>query len=238
MTDPFDTPDFHGEQPPPPGRAYQFMEVLAFIALVVLSMVLSSLWVGPLQFTSIATAIIIRDLALVVVILLLLRRHREPVAQLGWNFRNGFKDVILGLLLFVPFTFGADLLDGWLRTVGFSAPGKPLPAFLAAKGPGEIVLAFCLVAVVALAEETIFRGYLMLRFRAVTRSAGVAVVLSAVLFALGHGYEGSAGVVTVEVMGLVFALVYLWRGSLAAPIIMHFLQDFIGIVLPPLLGGG
>lgn len=32
-------------------------------------------------------------------------------------------------------------------------------------------------------------------------------------FALGHGYEGSAGVVTVGVMGMVFALVYLWRGS-------------------------
>jgi len=37
-------------------------------------------------------------------------------------------------------------------------------------------------------------------------------------------------------MGLVFALVYLWRGSLVAPIVMHFLQDFIGIVLAPWLG--
>jgi membrane protease YdiL (CAAX protease family) len=57
-----------------------------------------------------------------------------------------------------------------------------------------------------------------------------------VIFSLGHGYEGSAGVITVGFMGLVFALVYLWRGSLVAPMVMHFLQDFIGIVLSPLLG--
>jgi membrane protease YdiL (CAAX protease family) len=72
--------------------------------------------------------------------------------------------------------------------------------------------------------------------KAVTASPAVAVVLSAAIFSLGHGYEGSAGVVTVGVMGLVFALVYLWRKSLVAPMVMHFLQDFIGIILLPLFG--
>ena len=62
------------------------------------------------------------------------------------------------------------------------------------------------------------------------------MVLASAIFALGHGYEGSARLVTVGGMGVVFALVYLWRGSLIAPVVMHFLQDFIGIVLLPLLG--
>jgi len=34
---------------------------------------------------------------------------------------------------------------------------------------------------------------------------------------------------------VVFALVYLWRRSLVAPIVMHFLQDFVGIILVPML---
>jgi membrane protease YdiL (CAAX protease family) len=89
---------------------------------------------------------------------------------------------------------------------------------------------------VALAEETIFRGYLILRFKNITASTAAAVLTSAVIFSLGHGYEGSAGVITVGVMGVVFALIYLWRQSLVAPMVMHFLQDFIGIVLVPLLG--
>jgi membrane protease YdiL (CAAX protease family) len=41
--------------------------------------------------------------------------------------------------------------------------------------------------------------------------------------------------VTVGCMGLTFALIYLWRGSLVAPVVMHFLQDFSGIILPALL---
>jgi membrane protease YdiL (CAAX protease family) len=102
----------------------------------------------------------------------------------------------------------------------------------------EFLLAFVLVVIVALAEETIFRGYLILRLKAITSSPAAAVLLSAAIFSLGHGYEGSAGVVTVGVMGLVFALVYIWRQSLIAPIVMHFLQDFIGIVLLPLLRKG
>ena len=99
----------------------------------------------------------------------------------------------------------------------------------------EELLALVLVAVVALAEETIFRGYLLLRFQSVLRSTTAAVLLSSTVFAVGHGYEGSAGLVTVGVMGVAFALVYLWRGSLVAPMVMHFLQDFLGIVLLPLL---
>jgi membrane protease YdiL (CAAX protease family) len=55
------------------------------------------------------------------------------------------------------------------------------------------------------------------------------------IFAVGHGYEGSAGVATVGVMGVLFAVVYLWRGSLVAPMVMHLLQDFLAIVVLPLL---
>jgi membrane protease YdiL (CAAX protease family) len=40
----------------------------------------------------------------------------------------------------------------------------------------------------------------------------------------------------VGCMGIAFALVYLWRGSLVAPMVLHFLQDGAGIVLLPLLG--
>jgi membrane protease YdiL (CAAX protease family) len=43
-------------------------------------------------------------------------------------------------------------------------------------------------------------------------------------------------VITVATMGLVFGLIYVCRKTLVAPITMHFLQDFIGIVLMPLLG--
>ena len=124
-----------------------------------------------------------------------------------------------------------------MHAVGFSAPSTPLPSSLTATGIGQFVLAFILVSIVALAEETMFRGYLIHRFRAVSANPGLAVFLSAFIFSLGHGYEGTAGIITVGFLGIVFALVYLWQKSLVAPIVMHFLLDSVGIILVPLITG-
>ena len=43
--------------------------------------------------------------------------------------------------------------------------------------------------------------------------------------------KGMAGLITVFFLGVIFALVYLWRQSLIAPVMMHFLIDFTSIVL-------
>jgi membrane protease YdiL (CAAX protease family) len=220
-------------------RREQALEVSVFLFLIVPSMVLSFFAVkqGTLGFALTAVATIMRDLGLLSLILFLIWRNREPISRIGWTFRNGWRDIPLGILLSIPMFYGAILLEEALQGLGFSVPATPTPSFLAAKGMAEIVLAVILVFVVAVTEETIFRGYLMLRFEATTSSRAIAVLLSAAIFALGHGYEGSAGVVTVGAMGLAFALVYLWRKSLVAPIVMHFVQDFVTVVLVALLGG-
>jgi membrane protease YdiL (CAAX protease family) len=192
---------------------------------------------GNLSFAVVAFAIILRDLSLVSLILFFMWRNGEPVDLIGWTWKNGWKEVGLGLGLYLPFFTLAALLERALRTMGLSSPSTPLPSFLVARGMADFFLAPFLVAIVSVSEETLFRGYLLLRLTAITSNrTSVAVILSAIVFSLGHGYEGSAGVVTVGVMGFVFALIYIWRQSLVAPVVMHFLQDFIGIVLLPLLG--
>jgi membrane protease YdiL (CAAX protease family) len=220
------------------GRTERFVELGVFLFLIGPSMVLSFFAVkqGSLGFGLVAVATILRDLGLVSLILFFVWRNGEPVAGLGWTLKHGRQEFFLGVALFVPLFFSANLLERALLAVGFSVPSTPLPSLTPARDTTELVLAVVLVVIVAVAEETIFRGYLILRLKAITASPAAAVVLSAVIFSLGHGYEGSAGVVTVGAMGAVFALVYLWRESLVAPIVMHFLQDFIGIVMLPLLG--
>jgi CAAX protease family protein len=216
---------------------YHLIEVLVFLFLILPSMVLSFLVqtkLGGLGFVSTAGAIIVRDLALVSLVFYFIWRNGETIRDLGWTWRNGWQDAFLGLALFLPFTFVANILEGFLQRAGLSIPAGP-PSFLTVHGSGEIVLGIILVIIVALAEETIFRGYLMLRFQGAHIRPLAAAVLSAIIFSLGHGYEGTAGIATVVYMGLTFALLYLWRGSLVAPVIMHFLQDFTGIILPALL---
>jgi membrane protease YdiL (CAAX protease family) len=220
------------------GRKEELLEVSVFLLLILPSMVLSFFVVkqGGLGFSLTAVATILRDVGLLSLVLFFLWRNGEGVIKVGWTFHQRWKDIAIGIGLFIPLYVSASFLEKFLQAAGFSVPSTPLPAFAATRSIGELVLALILVIVVALVEETIFRGYLILRFTAVVDSPILLALVSAVIFSLGHGYEGTAGVITVGYMGFVFALIYLWRQSLVAPIVMHFLQDFIGIVLAPLLG--
>ncbi len=222
------------------GSQEQLAEISVFLFLVVPSMILSffAFKQGTLSFVLVAFATILRDLSLVALILFFLWRNGEPIQSIGWAFKKPWDEIALAIGLFIPFALGIGLIENLVRFAGFSIPSNPLPSFLTPKSPAEYLLAVLLVGIVALAEETIFRGYLILRFKAIMASPVLAALLSAAFFSLGHGYEGSAGVITVGVMGLVLALIYLWRQSLIAPMVMHFLQDFIGVVLLPLLGKG
>jgi membrane protease YdiL (CAAX protease family) len=218
-------------------RKGQALEVSVFLLLIVPSMVISlfAIRAGTLNFTLTAFAVSMRDVGLLVLILFFLWRNGEPWEKIGWTRKNLGQEIVLGVVLYVPFFWCIIGVDWLVRQLGLTAPSTQLPSFLTANDIPQIVLALLLVAVVAVTEETIFRGYLLLRLGASLRSMFWAVILSSVIFSIGHGYEGTAGVATVGVMGVVFALIYLWRGSLAAPMVIHFLQDFSSIVLLGLL---
>lgn len=220
-----------------PSRRDEVVELGVFLLLIVPSMALSFFAVrqGQLPFPVVAVATISRDLGLVALVFFFLFRNGEPRAAVGWTGRGVVREIALGLGLFLPLLVGAQALESILRSAGLSAPTSPAPELVPVPDIGELLLAIVLVAVVAVSEEIIFRGYLLLRFSHLLRGRRGAVVLSAIVFSIGHGYEGPAGVVTVGVVGLVLGLVYLRRQSLVAPIVMHFLLDFLPIVLIPLL---
>ena len=218
-------------------RKEQAIEVGVFLLLIVPTMILSYFVTaqGTGSFAVLAIATIIRDLALLAIIIFFLWRNGENPERIGWTPRHEWADVALGLILFLPVFFVAGLLGQFLQRIGLSGPSPSAMQALLPRGPAEFALAILLVIVVAIAEEFIFRGYLIRRFSAATRSVALAVIISSIIFAFGHGYEGSAGVITVGFIGLVFALIYVWRGSLVAPVIMHFLQDFLAIVVLPFI---
>jgi uncharacterized protein len=218
-------------------RRDEFVELGVFLLLIVPSMALSFFAVrqGELPFPVVAVATISRDLGLVALVFFFLSRNGEPLTAVGWTGRGILREIALGVGLFVPLLVGTQVLESVLRTAGLSAPQTPAPELVPVPDVGQLLLAVVLVVVVAVSEEIIFRGYLLLRFSHLLRARWGAVVLSAVIFSIGHGYEGGVGVVTVGVVGLVLALVYRWRQSLVAPMVMHFLLDFLPIVLVPLL---
>lgn len=80
-------------------------------------------------------------------------------------------------------------------------------------------------------EELIFRGYLQRQFSALTRSRVAGIVLQAMVFGLGHGYQGWKLMSLIAIYGTCFGCLAEWRRSLRPGIIAHALQDTLGGLL-------
>ncbi len=225
-------------QPHRPSSKAQLLEVLVYLCLIVPSMILSLFAIKEVRvsFVIVAVDTILRDISLVALIVFFLWKNREHYSSIGWISENSGREALVGILLFPVVFYFTGLLGSILQEIGFSAPSDPQPSFLSPEDPFQMGLALVLVVVVAIAEETIFRGYLMLRIMGLRLGRVTAVIASSLIFSLGHGYEGSAGVITVGVTGAALAIIYLWRESLVAPVVIHFLQNLSAILLLPLAG--
>lgn len=218
-----------------PSAESQLFEVGVFILLILPSLLLPY-FVGKglrASFVVIALGTILHNLAFLCLIAFFMWKNHEPMGRLGLRGWQAGREITVGLCLFLLMFLSLNLIEESLTAAGISLPSRPLPSFLTTHSPGGYGLALALVIVAAVSEETIFRGYLMLRLAAVTRSRLAAALLSTLVFALGHGYEGVAGVVAVFFIGLFLCAVYTWRGSLIAPMVIHFLQDFVGLFIVP-----
>lgn len=86
-------------------------------------------------------------------------------------------------------------------------------------------VALLLVLTVAICEEFIYRGFIQFLFQQTLRSVAAGAAISATLFALAHAYQGKRGVVGTFVVGLIFAGVRIWTGSILPSVIIHFAVD-------------
>lgn len=217
-----------------PSRKIQVIEVAVFLSLILPSILLSAAVAEPenLTFRLVAGSTMLNDIPLLCLVVYFVWRNEEPFPSIGLTLRRGWREAIIGAVLFVPLTLGMGLVERLIRAAGLSLPQGP-PPFLVPAGGGQIAIALLFLIVVAVSEEVIFRGYLIRRFTTLTRNPTAALVLSSAVFAMGHGYERSGGALGVGILGLIFGGVYLWRRSLIAPMVMHFIQDFIGIILIP-----
>jgi membrane protease YdiL (CAAX protease family) len=90
---------------------------------------------------------------------------------------------------------------------------------------------FVLLSVIAgLVEEIVFRGYLQQQIGALAGNIYVGLIVSALIFGAGHGYEGTRNMIRIFVFGALFGLLARWRKSLRPGMMAHAFQDsFVGV---------
>lgn len=88
-------------------------------------------------------------------------------------------------------------------------------------------------------EEILCRGFLIrfLHEGVFGIPVVIALVVSSLIFGLGHAYQGLKGVMGTAVSGLGFGLLFFLTGNLIASIIVHVLVDLqVPFVLRPIPG--
>jgi uncharacterized protein len=98
---------------------------------------------------------------------------------------------------------------------------------------GSLVLAWTLAA---FGEEFVYRGYLLNRIaRVFGETPGAwkgALIVTSILFGLGHGYQGASGMIAAGLGGFVFGLLYLATGrNLWVAVVAHGTMDTVGFLL-------
>ena len=97
-------------------------------------------------------------------------------------------------------------------------------------GNVPVIVLTCVTA--AVAEEFIFRGYLLPRLEIMFKSPAIAIAVSSVLFGLLHYKYGTLiNILGPAFIGSVFAYYYYYFRNIKVIIICHFLWDFIAMML-------
>ncbi len=158
----------------------------------------------------------------------------QRAADIGWTSRAFLANVGLGVaaLLATYVTVAAMFF-----TVAILHPGILEQQETAGKAVRETMPAMSIpkmalfMGFVALWEEVVFRGFVLTRLKVLLGRWWLAVPLSSLVFGAVHVYEGPLAVVMISVLGLVMAILFIWRRSLVPCITLHFLNNFVMLLL-------
>jgi membrane protease YdiL (CAAX protease family) len=139
------------------------------------------------------------------------------------------------LTLAVAFALGYAL-DTWSKVRTPAARARTRARILRhlpflPREPNELPHLVVMALSAGVAEEIVFRGFLVSYVAALTGSGALGVALPAVVFGLSHRYQGWRGVVLVFGMAVGFGAIFVVSGSLLLPIVLHVAVDLFGGLL-------
>jgi len=150
-------------------------------------------------------------------------RLRDLIAGRWATPQAVMKDIALGAGLWAVWM---GLMNAHLLGSGTNAAQGLLP-----RGILESLVWIPVALSAGFCEEVAFRGYLQKQFQAITGSAAWAVLIQAVVFGIGHLYEGVGQVVRIMLFGVLFGLLAQWRKSLRSGMIAHAWSDIFGVII-------
>lgn len=206
-------------------------KLLGFLAAVSAAELVSSVLVSPFGGKVAPQVFILLQSTLafifpfLVIYLFLKKIDKESFASMGLTVKGQKRNVFLGIL------WGAVCLAvGFACVVGIEPANvaiglQPFSIAFQATYQLTVLVAFILVAFI---EEMIFRGYLLRKLLGVFNNY-TAICISAVVFSLVHMFAPGYDIFTfinIFIIGIFFALMYMYTNSLWFVIGFHFSWNF------------
>lgn len=152
---------------------------------------------------------------------------KRPFQRMGFQLPTNtllvYAAIALTCLLYV-----LDMIYTKMKVKKSAQSNTPIPFLPARWNEIPVYLIMCFSA--AAFEEIIFRGFMVTYFIKPYEDGfpWMAVCFPATLFAMGHFYQGIGAVVKIFLLSALFALIFIYSGSLLYVMIIHFLIDLIG----------
>lgn len=173
-------------------------------------------------------------LACIVAVFVMVYRAGQRPAAIGWRVNQFGLDVAIGIVGAIGFymlvilgSLAVVALHPELMDESMQAQRKIQEAIPRTSIPTMVLM----MVLVALWEELVFRGFLLTRLQAIFKRWWLTIPVGAVLFALGHGWQGSVAPVVIGGVGLLLGVMFVWRRSLLPAVVFHATFNTIGLLL-------
>jgi membrane protease YdiL (CAAX protease family) len=193
---------------------------------------------GQLSLSFVLMLSIVDTAVLIALMVAITRAHGERVRDLWLGTRRILPETMHGALL-VPLVFlGVVVLLNTMRILApwlHNVPINPLEQL--ATTPGQAAI-FAVVAIVAGGvREELQRAFLLQRFEQHLGGATAGVIVLSAGFGLGHIVQGWDAVITTGALGAFWAVLYLRRRSVIAPVVSHAGFNSLEVLRVAVLGG-
>ena len=177
---------------------------------------------GSLAVGYIVTVSLLDTIFLVGLMVMFLRAHDEsprqvflgsaPVRQEIWR---GVPLTFAALFIAVTVLVTIQLVAPWLRTV----QRNPMQDLV--RTPFSAALFAIVVVIAGGIREELQRAFLMRRFERWLGGPTVGVIIASAMFGAGHLLQGADAAIATGLLGAFWAVVYLRRRSVIAPMVSH-----------------
>jgi len=159
---------------------------------------------------------------------------KENFQNLGFVKKNLLKQVLIGMLFgFVIFMTVKLIIDPLVNLLVSDKVGQESDLKFLFSNIYNLPVLMILAIYKGGFSEELWRIFIIAKFEKAFGRKGliIALIVGSIIFGVGHLYQGLSGFISISIMGLLYALVFLRRRSAIEAITAHATYDLIAVTL-------